>query len=408
MLNNMWRGLLITLLMLVANVVKGSEQNMRFKASIMVASPSDEATQSMYGHAFIRMQYPAENLDYCFTLETINDNEMPWNFATGNYVTHVMAIKTKEYLKQFADGHRTIAQLPLNLTEPEIQNLWRTLDGFVVKRDHVIASDFFTNGCSSELMQILISAIDGYIDFDPIVADSIGNTRFKVGYTYRPKSNLGIVALSFCFADGMFIEQSSEFLAYAPVALPYMFSHASIVKDENRRPLLSSNTATVYMPDKTTQTKQVGAVYFFPRDSKPPLWIYLTIWLALQIAVCCCFRRCVKAVSITMFIAYNIIVLTVYLAIMQTCVTEFFGWKWQYLFYNPLPIALWLANRLRPFAQKTKARIHTVVAAWAVACVIGFAVMCDMFLIEFTLLAASFAAQLILHKALTNNKLNIN
>lgn len=400
--------MLVTLLMFIANEVMGAEANARFKASVMVAEPSTKVTQRLYGHAFFRMQYPAENLDFCFSLETTNNNEMPWNIATGNYKTHVMGYKTKDYLNEYVKEHRTVVQLPLNLTEPEIQNLWRTLDGFVADPNHEVPSDFFTNGCSSELMQILLSAIDGYIDFDPVVADSIGNTRFKVGDTYRPKSSFGIVALSFCSADGIFTELPSEFLAYAPVSLPFMFSHASIVKGEDKRPLLLSKSVTLYMPDKPTSTKEVGPVHFFSQNSSTPVWLYLIAWLALQIVVCCVFRRSVKYVSILLFTAYNIIVLAMCLVLVQTCVTEFFGWKWQYLFYNPLPIALWLTDKLKPFAQKTKARIHTAVTAWAIACVICFAIMCDMFLFEFTLISATFATQLVLHKALTNNKLNNN
>lgn len=399
-------SLLITLLLLVANVVMASETPARFKASVMVASPSEDTTQGQYGHAFFRMQYPDEGLDFCFTLEVINGNENPWNFITGDYKTQFMAIKTQDYLKQYAKDNRTVAQLPLNLTESEIQDLWRSLDETITNKAQGIPSNFFTDGCSAELMRILLPCIDGYVRYEPQVSDSIGKTSYQLTDTYRMLSSFSVVALSFVSGEKTLVKQEEDNLAFIPLAMPYMFSHAYIVKDGQRRPLLSANTVTVYNPDNTTQKRNVGNVYFYSRDTNRTVLLSIIAWLVVQIAVCLIFRRSVRPVSILMFVAYNVIVLVMLLAALQTSVEEFSGWKWQYLFYNPLPLLLWMANRKKPFDTKTLSRLLTALTAWAILCVAGFAVIRDMFCLEFTLIAASFALQLLFYKKLIRTKTN--
>lgn len=399
-------GLLLTLLMLIATTALAQDLSGRFKASVMVASRSETLAQALYGHAFFRLQYPAEQLDYVFSLETHNNSEKPWDIILGNYDSRVMAFETKDYLKQFAEQKRTVAQLPLNLTEHEIQTLWRVLDETITDSTQVIPADFFTNGCSSELTQILLRCIDGEVEFDSQVQDSIGCTKFQLGATYRTQTSWHIIALPFFATSDMHREQPPHLIAYAPVALPYIYSHAYIVNGNDRRPLLSQPIATVYAPNGTVSNASVRQVHFFPRDSRTPMAVYLVALIILQVAVCLVFRRLLRPISIVLFATYNLIFLLLLLISWHTSIVEFHGWNWLYLFFNPVPLLLWLTNRVKPFGRKTTTIISNVMIAWSVICIVIIAARPDMFLLEQAIITAIFAIQIVLERNYYKKQIN--
>lgn len=388
--------LLLPLLLLMATTALAQELSGRFKASVMVASRSETYTQALYGHAFFRLQYPAEHLDYVFTLETLNDNEKPWDIIVGNYDTRVMAFKTEDYLKQFAEQNRTVVQLPLNLTEHEIQTLWRVLDETITDTTQSIPADFFTHGCSSELTQILRRCIDGDVEFDPEVQDSIGSTKFQLGALYRTQTSWHIVALSFFATEGMHSNLPPHMMTYAPIALPYMLSHAYIVNGSDRRPLLSPTAATLYAPDCTISSAKVAGVHFFPQDSRTPMAAYLLALVFLQIAACLAFRKLLRPISIALFAVYNLMVLLLWIVSWQSSIMELRGWNWLYLFYNPVPLLLWLRNRVKPFSQKARATICNAMIAWSAICIVILMAKPDMFLPEQAVITAIFAMQIVL------------
>lgn len=389
-----------TLLLFIcfATAAMSKSESGRFRASFMVAEPTSATVQAQYGHAFIRLEYPAEGLDFCFTLESDNDDEHVWNIAVGNYHSDIMAFLSDEYLKKFAMEGRMVAQLPLNLKEVEIQNLWRMLDEKIMDKSQNIAADYFTHGCSAELARILFANINGDVVFDEEVLDSIGRTYMQAGYTYRPRSSWSLLAAAFCFAKSMQEERAAKELAYLPVAIPFMFSHARIVDADGERQLLFSTEATLYKPDGKTQMRKANQVRFFAIDTRAPIRLYIIIYIALHIALLLFFKKMRKPMNIVMFSAYNLIMATMLLTSSLTSIKEFTGWNWLYLFYNPLPLLLWLRNCRKPFSTKTKERWMSVAAAWSIACVAGMALMGGMIATEITFISATFAIQLVLNR----------
>lgn len=395
---------LILFFLCLATMAMGKNGGSRFSASFMVAEPTSSTVQAQYGHAFIRLEYPAEGLDYCFTLESDYDNEHVWDIAVGNYHSAIMAFKSDEYLKKFAMEGRKVAQLPLNLKEVEIQNLWRMLDEKMMNKGQNIASDYFTHGCSAELARILFANINGDVMFGEEVLDSIGRTYMQVGDTYRPLSSWSILASGFCFAKSMQKERTAKELTYLPVAIPFMFSHARIIDTDGERQLLSSKEATLYMSNGKTQICNANEVHFFPMDTRTPIRLYITIYVALQIALFLFVKKMRKPMNIVMFSAYNLIMAMMLLTSLLTSVEEFKGWNWLYLFYNPLPLLLWLRNRKKPFNTKRKERLMNVATMWSAACVAGMALVGGMIATEITLISAAFAIQVALSRFIYKHK----
>lgn len=382
---------------LVATALGKSESG-RFRASFMVAEPTSATVQAQYGHAFIRLEYPAEGLDFCFTLESDNDNEHAWDIAVGNYHSAIMAFLSDEYLKKFAMEGRKVAQLPLNLKEVEIQNLWRMFDEKIMDKSQNIAADYFTHGCSAELARILFANINGDVVFDKEVNDSVGTTYMQVNQTYRPRSSWSILFATVIADESTREELAAKSLLYLPVSIPYMFSHARIIDTDGERQLLSSTLATLYMPNGKTQKCEANKVHFFPMDTRTPIRLYIIIYIVLQIALFLFAKKMRKSLNIAMFVAYNLLMATMLLASSLTSVEEFTGWNWLYLFYNPLPFLLWAFNRKKPVSEIAKKRWMNMATAWSVACVAGMALMAGTIATEITFISATFAIQLVLNK----------
>lgn len=370
--------------------------NQKFRASMMIAESSPATVQGQYGHAFIRLQYPAERLDYCFTLETTNDDEHAWDIITGNYTTSVMAFPSSQYMSQFRNQQRSVVELPLNLTDKEIQTLWRTLDETIVDTMQVIPPDYFTHGCSAELTDILFRCIDGYVEFSPVVCDSLGDSYFQVGDTYRPLSSWSIIGLGFCFASGMFEKRLPENLLYVPLSLPFMFSHAEIVNDGKRRPLLSTTRAKAYNPTGKQTLIDATPVHIFPVDTAMPVRMYALMLLSLQLLLAFFAGKSVRCINVLLFIVYNLMTFAILLVNVLTSMTELQGWNWMLFFYNPLPLLLWVVNRKRPMSPALQRKIHATLTIWAVVCVAVMAIFNDTVLIGNTLFSAIFALQLVI------------
>lgn len=97
------------------------------RASLLVASPGQEV-YSVYGHAALRLEYPAKRLDYCFTFEMSTDLSTELDFLRGRAKAGFTVAPTPLYLQQYRQAGRGVVAYPLNLTPREIQLLWRNLD----------------------------------------------------------------------------------------------------------------------------------------------------------------------------------------------------------------------------------------------------------------------------------------
>ncbi|MBQ0049842.1 MAG: DUF4105 domain-containing protein [Bacteroidales bacterium] len=154
-------------------------QEGRLSASLLIAAPTDETPQRAFGHAFLRLRFEStDTLDYCFTQE-VNAEQTAWDIMCGNYTTRMMAYETPAYLQQFAEQHRRVETLPLNLTPDEIRRLWQHLDNMIIATE-ATHSDFVKHSCSQELSNVLFSVVDGYVDLDNAALDGIGDNLFAL------------------------------------------------------------------------------------------------------------------------------------------------------------------------------------------------------------------------------------
>lgn len=155
-------GILLFIAYITATLPAFADDNLQLKegslkASVLIAEPGKRIYSSA-GHACIRLQYPAEGLDYCFSSEGEEIDGATWRFLSGRLMMGVRAVKTSEYKTPYAMEGRHITEYPLALKTSEIQELWRVCDEHVT--DNIPHHyDFLHHGCALTCLQLLEEAL---------------------------------------------------------------------------------------------------------------------------------------------------------------------------------------------------------------------------------------------------------
>lgn len=128
-------------------------------ASLLVVEPG-EKLYTCYGHAAIRLQNPANQLDFCFTFEMVPGflEQMKFLFSTAK--SGYSVFPTEQFLEQYRQEHRGVTEYVLNLSPRQEQELWRRLDGEIM-RGPVWDYNFLKNNCSSMCVYAIESSLQG-------------------------------------------------------------------------------------------------------------------------------------------------------------------------------------------------------------------------------------------------------
>ena len=127
------------------------------RASLITIGPGNEV-YSLYGHSAIRMQCPANQLDYCFTFEMALKPEEKLKFMFSTAKAGFIAARTEMFFGNYMAQGRSITEQQLNLRPAEEQNLWQMLDQEMKKGAHWNYS-FLTTNCSSMCIWIIQKAL---------------------------------------------------------------------------------------------------------------------------------------------------------------------------------------------------------------------------------------------------------
>lgn len=127
-------------------------------ASICTAEPTDwrDDFLGVLGHAFIRLQCPSMNLDYCFSYESENANENTWKFLTGELKMGLFAVPTQEYIQTYRDWNRSVHEYTLNLPPEAELRLWEIMDNHV---GDGLPFDLIAHGCTQTLVKFVTNAL---------------------------------------------------------------------------------------------------------------------------------------------------------------------------------------------------------------------------------------------------------
>lgn len=165
---------IISTLLLVANILclqaenipEDSLASLRMEddfvtASVCVADPTDwhDDLLGVLGHAFIRLQCPTFDLDYCYSYEGQSANEDFLGLLKGSLKMGLFAAPTQEYMQPYKRWNRTIREYTLNLPPEADLRLWEIMDKHLEEGVN-LPLDLTEHGCAQTLVQYVTQALD--------------------------------------------------------------------------------------------------------------------------------------------------------------------------------------------------------------------------------------------------------
>lgn len=130
-------------------------------ASICIADPTDwhDDMLGVLGHAFIRLQCPTFDMDYCFSYEGQSANDDFMGLVKGTLKMGLFSEKTQEYIKPYQRWNRTVREYTLNLPPEADLRLWEIMDKHV-EEGIDLPLDLTEHGCTQTIVQFITKALD--------------------------------------------------------------------------------------------------------------------------------------------------------------------------------------------------------------------------------------------------------
>lgn len=129
-------------------------------ASLCICDPTDWHNDflGVLGHAFIRLQCPSFNMDYCFSYEAENAETEKIRFLKGELRMGMFRIPTEEYIQTFKKWNCAIHEYQMNLPPDVKQQLWKVMDDKVSEGQN-LELDLIRRGCTQTLVQFVEAAL---------------------------------------------------------------------------------------------------------------------------------------------------------------------------------------------------------------------------------------------------------
>lgn len=125
-------------------------------ASVCVASPGEDIYSAL-GHACLRLQCPAHELDYIYSYEAEDFSHNVLRFFAGKLKMAVRTVPTDEYVAQYKPEGRGVKEYVLNLPIRVKQRLWEQMDRRLEYTP--IPYDYMNHGCAVSVLSWLEEAI---------------------------------------------------------------------------------------------------------------------------------------------------------------------------------------------------------------------------------------------------------
>ena len=293
-------------------------------ASVMTASPGD-ALYSKLGHAFIRMQCPSQNMDFCFTYESDDVVHKVPAFLAGNLKMGMMGIPTKEFLDSYKKEGREVTEYTLNLPITVKQNLWRVLDGYV-DEGMMLPYDYMERGCAYSVYNILLEASEPGALTIPVWTDDFVMSRRELVCSQLGESPWTKLFLNIITNGPIDKEVGNTEKIITPKHLVQALKAAQY----DGHPLLKDDGKVVINLTKASDK----ASWLSPMEIAACILILTMISVALGKSWMLYVLMGIQTV-LGLFVGYL-------LFFSSLCATE---WSWLIIPFNPLPLLLWKWRR---------------------------------------------------------------
>lgn len=294
--------------------------------SLMVADPTDwrDDVLGVQGHAFLRLQCPVFDLDYCFSYESEHVNTQLAKYAKGKLKMGMFAYPTDAYLEDYRRWNRAVHEYRLNLP-PEVETrLWEIMDNKLSRRLS-LKLDLSRRGCAISVVHFIKAALQDI----PIVYPQ--GTRYEVlsrrEILYQDQEKNPWLRLVSCamVPNAYDKDCSIDEKLIAPADLAEIWLQSTI----------NGDTLAVYIGD-AVQSDYV--------EQEPPFVTpQLIAWALLLITLLLLTVGVDWWLWVLLGIQFTLGVLLLYSALFTQ---QFAGAGWlMMLLFNPLPLLLWKWHR---------------------------------------------------------------
>lgn len=128
--------------------------------SLCVADPTDMTQDylGVTGHAFLRLQCPTFNLDYCFSYESEKIKGQLWDYLRGKLKMGMFAIPTQDYIEDYRIWKRAVHEYRINMPPEAEQRLWEQMDNHMLAEQEM-QMDLIKFGCTNTLLRYVERAL---------------------------------------------------------------------------------------------------------------------------------------------------------------------------------------------------------------------------------------------------------
>jgi len=128
--------------------------------SLCIADPTDykEDALGTSGHAFLRLQCPTFDLDYCFSYEGERVNDNLYRYLSGQTKMGMFAVPTGEYLEDYRKWDRSVHEYKLAIPAEAEQRLWEIMDNHTTNKIS-LRHDLNKYGCAITVVKFVKQAL---------------------------------------------------------------------------------------------------------------------------------------------------------------------------------------------------------------------------------------------------------
>ncbi|MCQ2182427.1 MAG: hypothetical protein MJY89_03365 [Bacteroidales bacterium] len=131
--------------------------------SLCVAEPTNwrDDVLGIHGHAFLRLQCPIFNLDYCYSYESERVNGQLLKYWFNKLKMGMYAIPTQDYIVDYRKWNRAVHEYILAIPPDADQRLWEVMDNHLLEGNQLVL-DLSERGCASSAADYVVEALRPY------------------------------------------------------------------------------------------------------------------------------------------------------------------------------------------------------------------------------------------------------
>lgn len=151
--------------------------------SLCIADPTTywEDALGTAGHAFLRLQCPVFDLDYCFSYEGERVNDNLYRYLSGQTKMGMFAYRTDEYLQDYRQWNRSVHEYRLFLPPEAEQRLWEIMDNHTTN-GLTLRHDLNKYGCAISVVKYVKKALDTISIEYAAEEEMVRMSRREIGY----------------------------------------------------------------------------------------------------------------------------------------------------------------------------------------------------------------------------------